>query len=231
MAPLKTSRIPSLVSAPKQQRSRELLDRIIDAATGLFERRGYDVTGMADIAAAAGVSVGIIYTRFSTKEHLLVHLAQQFLTAAVPAAERDMQAVADGSLLELAEASFRISARLQRKHQAILAPMSLIVRQTEHPELRRVVASINAAIQGPFRQRVLDRVGEIPHADTEAALDFALASASAALREAILYQPRARLTAAVEAAAARDCARLFVAYLQWDEHDAAPRAQQRRAGK
>ena len=45
-------------------------DRILDAARHAFDERGLDV-GMDEIAALAGVGVGTIYRRFSSKEELI----------------------------------------------------------------------------------------------------------------------------------------------------------------
>jgi AcrR family transcriptional regulator len=50
-----------------QERSREKRDRLIKAGLSVFSRRGYAQTRMADVAAEAGVSVGVLYQRFKDK--------------------------------------------------------------------------------------------------------------------------------------------------------------------
>jgi AcrR family transcriptional regulator len=50
----------------------ETRDRLLRAAADVFARRGYDGTRVADIAAAAGVSNGALYTHFGSKAELLV---------------------------------------------------------------------------------------------------------------------------------------------------------------
>ena len=52
-----------------QERTRRLL---VDAAATLFERDGYRVTSLADVAAAAGFSKGAVYSNFAGKEHLFL---------------------------------------------------------------------------------------------------------------------------------------------------------------
>jgi len=46
-------------------------DRILDAARGLFHRRGYAAVGVQEICREAGVVKGSFYHFFSTKEELL----------------------------------------------------------------------------------------------------------------------------------------------------------------
>lgn len=57
--------------APLSERGRRTRERLIVAARGVFEERGFDATRMGDIAAAAGVSHGTVYTWFPTKEDAL----------------------------------------------------------------------------------------------------------------------------------------------------------------
>ena len=57
--------------APLSDRGRRTRDRLIVAARSVFEDRGFDATRMSDIAQAAGVSHGTVYTWFPTKEDVL----------------------------------------------------------------------------------------------------------------------------------------------------------------
>jgi AcrR family transcriptional regulator len=69
-------------SAPKQARSKQTKEKIIHAAIGLIQERGFEKTTSNDIAAAAGVSVGSFYTYFTDKRQLLLtifdRLADEF---------------------------------------------------------------------------------------------------------------------------------------------------------
>lgn len=53
-----------------QERSREKRDRLLRAGMSVFSKYGYDQTRMTDIAAEAGVSVGVLYQRFNDKRGL-----------------------------------------------------------------------------------------------------------------------------------------------------------------
>ena len=57
---------------PKQARSKQTKEKIIQAAIGLFQERGYEKTTSNEIASAAGVSVGSFYVYFTDKRQLLL---------------------------------------------------------------------------------------------------------------------------------------------------------------
>ncbi len=57
--------------APLSDRGRRTRERLVVAARRVFEERGFDATRMSDIALAAGVSHGTVYTWFATKEDVL----------------------------------------------------------------------------------------------------------------------------------------------------------------
>jgi AcrR family transcriptional regulator len=56
---------------PRQERSRQTLGRILDAAEALFTRDGFENTTLVDIATRAGLSIGSIYRRFPDKDAIL----------------------------------------------------------------------------------------------------------------------------------------------------------------
>jgi TetR/AcrR family transcriptional repressor of mexJK operon len=57
---------------PKQARSKQTKEKIVQAAIRLFQERGYEKTTSNDIAAEAGVSVGSFYVYFTDKRQLLL---------------------------------------------------------------------------------------------------------------------------------------------------------------
>jgi AcrR family transcriptional regulator len=61
-----------LPSDPKQARSKQTKEKIVQAAIRSFEERGYEKTTSNDIAADAGVSIGSFYAYFTDKRQLLL---------------------------------------------------------------------------------------------------------------------------------------------------------------
>ena len=65
----------------RSQQKEETHERIVRAALHLFEKRGFAATRTQDIAEEAGISHGSIFVHFRTRDELLIHVCQRFLTA------------------------------------------------------------------------------------------------------------------------------------------------------
>src|SRR3954470_788870 len=62
-------------------RTSEARDKILSAAQGLIERRGYSALGVAEICAAAGVPKGSFYHFFESKQALALTVINEHWTA------------------------------------------------------------------------------------------------------------------------------------------------------
>ena len=80
---------------PKQERSRRLVDGLLDAAERIVVERGVEALTTRDIAEAADVPVASLYQYFSDKEDVLLALALRDME------EMDTQVAGDLAKLEL----------------------------------------------------------------------------------------------------------------------------------
>ena len=64
---------------PRQQRSRETVEAILEAAAQVFERHGYAAGTTNRIAERAGVSIGSLYQYFPNKDAIVVELMHRHL--------------------------------------------------------------------------------------------------------------------------------------------------------
>ncbi|MEZ5184701.1 MAG: TetR/AcrR family transcriptional regulator [Candidatus Nanopelagicales bacterium] len=64
---------------PRTARGRRTRTALLDAAREAFEQRGFDDCRMNDIADAAGVSHGTVYTYFESKEEILGQVIDELL--------------------------------------------------------------------------------------------------------------------------------------------------------
>ena len=69
----------------KRQREKALNTKseIEEAAKALIAENGYTKTGVSDIAARSGYSVGAFYGHFKSKEHLAAELYKQIMIQAI----------------------------------------------------------------------------------------------------------------------------------------------------
>lgn len=72
----------SVATGPVTDRGRRTRERIVAAARGVFEERGFNDTRISDIANAAGVSHGTVYVYFDCKEAVLAEVIDQVLAEA-----------------------------------------------------------------------------------------------------------------------------------------------------
>jgi AcrR family transcriptional regulator len=98
-----------------QRRSRDKRDRLLEAGLHVFGSVGYDAARVADIARAAGISVGVFYQRFRDKRALFSALEDAFVSRA---AERTSRFLANAdpawSATELCERLLGEVARVMR---------------------------------------------------------------------------------------------------------------------
>ncbi len=120
----------------KSQKRELVRNAILDAAIALFEKKGFDQTDVAEIAAAAGISKRSFFRYFATKDDLLARSVLEYgavLVAAIRSAPRE-------------------SADLEVIHQTLLSGVryneqpgararQLIAISTSHPTARRAYLS------------------------------------------------------------------------------------------
>ena len=68
----------TLIRKPKQARSRATYERLLDGAQEVLAKKSFEAASIQEIAAAADLTIGAFYARFSSKEALLLGLAQRY---------------------------------------------------------------------------------------------------------------------------------------------------------
>ena len=135
----------SVPTDPKQARSRQTKEKIVQAAILLFEERGYERTTSNDIATEAGVSVGSFYVYFTDKRQLLLSIFDRL-------ADELYKNIFDGLKAEhLFDAELR-----PRIRQAVA---NTILDKQKHSGLHRVISELvlKDAEFAERRKAVMDR--------------------------------------------------------------------------
>ena len=159
---------------PRFRRRKEDRPRqITEAALAEFTERGYDATAMASVAKRAGISKGLLYVYFETKEALFKAVVRSFVTPRLQALEQAIDSSPLGAEAFLRGPFLEFARRLPKSRVRLLIRL-LIAEAHRHPDLARwywenVVAHGLAALRkliargvenGEFRPSALDR---FPH--------------------------------------------------------------------
>jgi AcrR family transcriptional regulator len=153
----------------KEDRPRE----ITEAAMAEFAERGYDATPMAAVAKRAGISKGLLYVYFDTKEALFKSVVRSFVTPKLQALQQAIDTSSLGAE-EFLRGPFLDFARQVPKSRVRVLIRLMIAEAHRHPDLARwywenVVAHGIDALRtliargvenGEFRPSALDR---FPH--------------------------------------------------------------------
>jgi AcrR family transcriptional regulator len=142
--------MPRVVKHPDIRRA-ELLDR----ATGLFLRHGYDNVSLNDLIAAAGVSKGAFYHWFPSKEALIVALAERSARTAFARIE-DALADRGGDALDrlnaVLRAGFDVHMTISGPEQ--LAAMAALLRP-DNAQLYRRILTVEEQLYLPLLTRLV----------------------------------------------------------------------------
>lgn len=114
---------PPLRRAPRQVRSKEMVERIIAAGHAVLVERGYDATTTNHIAEAAGISPGSLYQYFPNKAAILARVIDRY--------SADLAARMSRAFLRSLSAPTREGVRA--------TVTALLDAYEEHPDLLRVL--------------------------------------------------------------------------------------------
>jgi len=161
------------VAQPKQARSEESLQRLLDAAESLLAERSIGEVSIADIARRARSSVGGFYARFRDKDELLLALHERFVREleqrfAIIEAEASKHA----SLSELLRPSLQMLVDIYRARRALL--VAFASRAADNRRLHQAGLSFRAEVISRFTRLLLRFKDEMHHPDPELSAEFAI---------------------------------------------------------
>ena len=176
--------------APKQRRSQQTVDAILEATARVLVQEGYSKASTNRIAKVAGVSIGSLYQYFPSKEALVMALAEQHCNAML---ELLSQTAAD-----LADAPIAVAVRsyvkaMLRAHSVEPELHRVLVSQMLHIGLEHMHA-IEEASRRIVRMYLELRRNEILPKDLDAAAFVLVTTVEAITHRAVLESPE-RLSA------------------------------------
>jgi len=170
-----TESVPDSRAVPKQKRSRETFDRILDSADELFGQHGFHETAMSELIAHSGVRSGSLYRFFPDKISIAEALIERHRQRLGPIDKLLPTVSTPGELLTLADAVVAFIADHQRSNPGFRAvadiytasePGSAIyeIRQSQINAVLNATAFLDDQIDEIERRRMIMYVAEIINA-------------------------------------------------------------------
>jgi len=150
----KTKKIPEAAERwalpARQDRSRAMRTRLLAAAEITFEKQGYDGTRIADIAEAAGCSVGAVYFRFKDKDALFFAIAESFVADARARLAGLMDAEAGEDPRRIVREFVSRTAANFRAHKGMFR--AIVERGFDHPLAMRTILELREEMAGALER-------------------------------------------------------------------------------
>jgi AcrR family transcriptional regulator len=202
---------------PRQRRSHESLERILDAAESLIRERGFDNMTISEVVQRSGSSVGSLYARFTNKLGLLRAVQLRYHARV----QNEMFAAFSGDhpLDEsLQEAVARIVAVLSR--HVLNEPelfRAFVLQAVFDPGVRAQGERTNAQRRDKVVEVLSAHRAEIRHPDPELAARWFYSACMAVLRERITFGEGAELSGGFpDQGLITEMTRMVTSYLTYD---------------
>jgi AcrR family transcriptional regulator len=177
------------VRPPKQRRSREAWNRVLDAGVALLEEGGYDAFTIAAVCERAHVAPTALYARTTSKEALFLAVYEHGIARlredqAVFADEERWAGLSAAGLVRAAVAEM---AGITVRHERFLRAVVLI--SAAHPEVRRRGSRYSQELGDAFAGVLLRAAGAVTHPDPRAAVRSCFGTVFAASIIRVAYGP------------------------------------------
>jgi AcrR family transcriptional regulator len=178
-----------IIREPQQKRSRDSLQRVLDAGALLFEEQGFDQLTIQQVSERSGVSVGAIYARFGNKENLVREVVQHGMGRIRESTV--LLAAGEWTNLEpeeLIRETVRRASEVFRIHRDFLRAAMHLGAIDEVVASRGSEGSQRSA--GDFKARLLEELdGHIAHDDPDLAVDVCFRMMYSTLARQVMFGP------------------------------------------
>ena len=177
------------VRPPKQRRSREAWNRVLDAGVAVLEEGGYDAFTIAAVCDRAQVAPTAIYARTTSKDALFLAVYEHGISRI--RAEQEVFADAGRwtgmAPAELVRSAVAEMVGISLRHRRFLRAVVLI--SAAHPEVQRRGSLYSRELGDGFTRVVLGAQDSIAHADPEGAVRACFGTVFATSIIRITYGP------------------------------------------
>ena len=182
--------VTETVREPKQRRSRDSLQRVLDAGAELFEELGFEQLTIQQVSQRAGVSVGAIYARFGNKENLVRAIHRHSMKEIAAMSEL----LAPGEWTQGLTPGELVRETVRRESEAFRVYRKILRASMHLGAIDDVVAGRGSegsqVAARAFRSLLRAELGDrIAHADPDLALDLCFRMVYCTLARQVMYGP------------------------------------------
>lgn len=190
---------------PKQRRSQQTVEAILDAVVRVLKREGNRAVTTNRIAEVAGVSIGSVYQYFPDKQAIFMALHRRHI--------EQIDRMVEGTLIAHAESPLGklMGAMIDGMLEAHSADLELFeMMATQVPDRADGTRAFGVRLHGAFRMALAARAKEFKKGRDLDKMAFVVTNLVDALSHAALFRRPARMTLA---AAKGEAVRAVLAYL------------------
>jgi len=199
-----------------QERGRQTLERLLDAAEQMLDFVGLEGATVPAIAAGAGVSVGTVYKRFPDKDTVLRAVHERFYNDLLAANQfaLDPAKWADTPTIELVTTLVAGMVEGYRSRRSLIRALLLYAQTHTDSEFREHAEERRLETLQPLEALLRDRKADIGHPYPERAIRFVVALFGHALQDAVVSETGTRDLLASGSESAAELAKIVVGYLR-----------------
>jgi len=162
----------------RQARSRESVERLVQATVSILDKEGLAGATIPRIAARAGLAAGTVYRRFPDKDALLREVCLRLVeqNGRVQDAWLNPDRWRKSTLKELCQSLVAMLLKSHAEHHRLILSLGLFATQDSDAGFVKKIHRLQQESLKRLAQLLLTRRQEIRHPDPEAAVYFALLS-------------------------------------------------------
>lgn len=203
---------------PRQKRSRESLERLLDAAEQQIRAKGLESLTVASVLNRAGLSVGAFYTRFPDKTALLHVLQDRFHNRLEPLIHAELleQPSSPETLADAVERT--IGVLLRRVTGELELSRAFMMNSVFDPVLRTRGERVNRERRQALTAVLFRHRDEIGHADPVLAISMAYGIYAAVIRGRMVFGQEHELCYGISSETIfRELEQALILYLRGDD--------------
>jgi len=149
--------VPAGQRLTREEKKAQTRERLLDAASKVFARKGFAATSLDEVAEEAGVTKGAVYSNFDSKEDLVRAVLDERL-------EQRFRELAhegpDGGTLEAdaVHASERYGSVLEEERDSVLLGLEFAIHAVRNPEFRDDFIAYHRSVQADIARLIEDRL-------------------------------------------------------------------------